>query len=327
MVLKLIQTKTIAALGMVTSGSTTLQYFFDPMIHHNLTGNPTTIISNSSNKQGEFSLVKVDIASFRLFPYLGPERTFDTLLPHSNKLTEKLLNNTTDLKSFDETIVTTLVPNFFVIYYGQKIPHGNITTDKLKAKMIKLGTGFNLWALSTNKLDNFLTVAEKAKKVPLLICKHFLPSWHPLTSTQLVLNNEPCGSITNVQSNDYPQAAQIIKKFFLPNPSAQAFTKPIVMPGTFTFQLPSELNKKSEAKKGITKLMLLHVCAEINLKESTISNTTFATQSNGMEVVLSHPWASRATSLADLICQTLLMTKEQDHLSIRSKYLTIQMFG
>jgi hypothetical protein len=79
MVLKLIQTKTIAALGTVTPGSTTLQYLFDPMIHHDLTGNPATTIDNSSNKQGEFSLVKIDIESFCLFPYLGPESTFDTL--------------------------------------------------------------------------------------------------------------------------------------------------------------------------------------------------------------------------------------------------------
>jgi hypothetical protein len=54
---------------------------------------------------------------------------------------------------------------------------------------------------------------------------------------------------------------------------------------------------------------------------------TFATPSNSMEVVISHPRASRPTSLADLIHQTLLMTKHQDHLSIRSKYLTIQMVG
>jgi hypothetical protein len=135
MVLKLIQTKTIAALGMVTPGSTTLQYLFDPMIHHDLTGNPTTIIDNSSNKQGEFSLMKVNIASFRLVPYLGRERTFHTLLPHGDELTEELFNDTTDLKLFEEPIVATLVPNFYVIYYGQKVPHGDITTDKLKAKM------------------------------------------------------------------------------------------------------------------------------------------------------------------------------------------------
>jgi hypothetical protein len=224
MVLKLIQTKTITAFGTVTPGSTTLQYLFNPMIHHDLTRNPITIIDNSSNKQEKFSLVKVDIASFHLFPYPGPEHTFDTLLPHGDKLTEELLNDTTNLKLFVESIVATLVPNFFVIYYGQKVLHGDITTNKLKAKMIKLGTGYNLWArikdkmLSTNKLDNFLMVTGEAKKDPLLICKHFLQSWDPLTSTQLASNNRPCGTITNVQSDDYPHAAQIIKSSFCPTP-------------------------------------------------------------------------------------------------------------
>jgi hypothetical protein len=84
---------------------------------------------------------------------------------------------------------------------------------------------------------------------------------------------------------------QIIKKFFLPNPPAQAFTQPLAMTGTFTFQLPGELDKESKAKKGITKLMLLHVCAKITFKESTVSDTIFATPSNGMKVVLSHPRA------------------------------------
>jgi hypothetical protein len=133
--------------------------------------------------------VKVNIASFRLFPYVAPKHTFDTLLPHGDKLTEELLSDTTDLKSLNKPIVATLIPNFFVIYYGQKVPHGDITTDKLKAKMIKLGTGYNLWervidkTLSTDKLNNFLMVADKAKEDSLLLCKHFLPSWDLFTST------------------------------------------------------------------------------------------------------------------------------------------------
>jgi hypothetical protein len=106
------------------------------------------------------------------------------------------------------------------------------------------------------------------------------------------------------------QATQTIKKFFLSDPSAQAFPQPMAMPGTFTFQLPSELEKESKAKKGITKLMLLHICAEINFKESSVSSMTFTTLSNGMEVVISQPQASHPTSLADLIHQTLLMTEK-----------------
>ncbi len=74
------------------------------------------------------------------------------------------------------------------------------------------------------------------------------------------------------------------------------------MPGVFMLQLPGKLNMEYEAKKGITKLMLLHVCVEINVKESTVSNMTFATPSNSMEVVLSQPRASSPTSLAGLIC-------------------------
>ncbi len=197
--------------------------------------------------------------------------------------------------------------------------------------MIKLGTGYDLWArvldkmLSTDKLDNFFTVADKAKKDSLLIRKHFLPSWDPLTSTQLASKNGTCGRITNVQSDNYSQANQTIKKFFLPDPPAQAFPQPMATPGTFTFQLLGELEKESKAKKGITKLMLLLICAEINFKEFPVSSMTFTTPSNGIEVVLGQPQASCPTSLADLIRQTLLMTKEQDHLSIQSKYLTIQM--
>ncbi len=62
--------------------------------------------------------------------------------------------------------------------------------------------------------------------------------------------------------------------------------------------------------------MLPHICADINYKKSPFSNILFVTPSNGMEVVLSQPHAAWPTSLANLFCQTLLMTKEQDHLFI-----------
>ncbi len=35
-------------------------------------------------------------------------------------------------------------------------------------------------------------------------------------------------------------------------------------PSTFTFQLPGELEKESKAKEGITKLMLLDMCASMD---------------------------------------------------------------
>jgi hypothetical protein len=170
--------------------------------------------------------------------------------------------------------------------------------------------------LTTDKLDDFLTVVDEAKKGPLLIQRYFLSSWDPVTLTQLALNNGPCGTITNVQSDANPQAAHIIKKFFLSNLPAPSFPQIMAALGTFMFQPSGELEKESKAKKGITKIMLLHFCTYIDYKGSSISNILFATPSSGMEEVFGQPCTAWSTSLANLICQTLLMTKEQDHLSI-----------
>ncbi len=136
------------------------------MIHHNLSGAPTTIICNSSNKKGEFSLVKIEIVSFQLFPYIAPKKDFDPLLTHGQDLTKELLGETNNLKTLETPVVATLLPNFFVIYYGLKVLHGDITTDAVKSKMMHLGMGYDLWArivdgtLRTDKLDNFLTVVS-----------------------------------------------------------------------------------------------------------------------------------------------------------------------
>ena len=88
----------------------------------------------------------------------------------------------------------------------------------------------------------------------------------------------------------------------------------VTQPGTFTFQLPGELEKESKAKKGITKLMLLHICGSINYKTLLVTEITLASPLLGMEVVLSQPRAARSTSLSDLVCQTLDITKESDHI-------------
>jgi hypothetical protein len=62
--------------------------------------------------------------------------------------------------------VATLVPNFVAKYYGQKILHGDITNDEVKAKLLHLGTGNDLWGqiveetLSNDSLGDFIAVME-----------------------------------------------------------------------------------------------------------------------------------------------------------------------
>ena len=73
--------------------------------------------------------------------------------------------------------------------------------------------------------------------------------------------------------------------------------------------------------------MLLHICGSINCKTLSVTEIILATQSPGMEVVLNQPRAAWSTSLSNLVIQTLDITKEFDHLSIWSKYVSIKMIG
>jgi hypothetical protein len=56
--------------------------------------------------------------------------------------------------------------------------------------------------------------------------------------------------------------------------------------------LPAEIDKESEAKKGILRLMLLHICGDINIKATLVSNINPATPLKEMQVVLNQPCAA-----------------------------------
>ncbi len=71
-----IKANTISAIRTINPGSLCTQYLYAPH-HFNLAGKPITFIGNSSNKMGEFSLIKIDVTSIRLFPYIKDKGTMD----------------------------------------------------------------------------------------------------------------------------------------------------------------------------------------------------------------------------------------------------------
>jgi hypothetical protein len=127
---------------------------------------------------GEFSLIKINVTSIRLFPYIMDKATMDASLNHGDDLPTYLLSET-DWKDFEEPIVRTLIPNFFITYFGQVLSHGDISDDKIKAKLMCLGTGYKLWANTANnatkKLNGILSVMEEIK-TPESIKKYFNPN-------------------------------------------------------------------------------------------------------------------------------------------------------
>jgi hypothetical protein len=93
-----IKANTIPAIGTLNSGSMCIQYLYAPQVHYDLSGTPLAIVGNSSNKKGKFSLIKNDIASFRLSPFIDAKATFDHHLS---------LSETEDWKDFTNPIVGT----------------------------------------------------------------------------------------------------------------------------------------------------------------------------------------------------------------------------
>jgi hypothetical protein len=288
-----IKANTISAIGTINLGSLCTQYLYAPQIHFNLAGKPIAFIGNLSNKMSNFSLIKIDIMSICLFPYIKDEATMDISLNHGDNLPKELLSKT-DWNDFKEPIVGTLIPNFFITYFGQDLPHGNISDDEIKAKLICLGTGYELWANTANnaieKLVNILSVMEEIK-TPESIKKHFDPN-RDAKSLPLATSNGPFGAITLVQLDEYPVTAHVIKDLFQLSPQEITPTLASYAPSNVMLHLLAKANKESEAKKGIVKLMLFHIHGNINIKATLVSNITPAIPLKGMQVVLNQPCAA-----------------------------------
>jgi hypothetical protein len=265
---------------------------FAPKNHYDLSGTPIAFIGNSSNKKGEFSMIKVNIEFIHVFAYIQDKATWTPDLPHGEDFPADKLADT-DWKDFEDP-VGTLIPNFFIAYFGQDLPHGDLTDEEIMVKLVHLGPGYELWANTAKAameyVDNILTVIEEIKAPELI--KRYLDPIRNGKSLQLAMANSPFGAMTNVQSDNYPIAARALKEILQLSHQILAPTLPSFPSGNVMLQLPSEIDKESEAKKGIIKLMLLLIRGNINIKSPTVSNISSVPPSKGMQVVLNQPRAA-----------------------------------
>jgi hypothetical protein len=139
---------TIATLGTIAPGSYKLSYIYTPQVHTDLSGNFIGFIGNASNKIGEFSCIHIHKDAFGLFQIIDSNVNLDETIPgHSSTVTPfdlDLLTNT-DWKSSSDSIIGALFPNFFIVYFGQDFPKGDISLNDIKVNFAKLGKGYSLW--------------------------------------------------------------------------------------------------------------------------------------------------------------------------------------
>ena len=190
-----IRANTIAAIGTINPKSLCLQYLFAPQIHYDLSGGPIAFIGNSSNKKREFSMIKVNIESIHAFVYIKDKATWTNNLTHGDDIRADKLTNTV-WKDFEGPIVGTLILNFFIAYFGQDLPHEDLSDEDIMAKLVRLGSGYELWAntakAAVDYVDNILTVIDEIK-APELIKQFFDPTRND-KSLQLAMANGPLES-------------------------------------------------------------------------------------------------------------------------------------
>ncbi len=137
-----IKANTISAIGTINPGSLCTQYLYAPQIHFNMVWEPIAFIGNSSNKIGKFSLIKIDVTYIILFPYIKDKATMDVSLNHGDDLPKELLSKT-NWNDFKEPIIGTLIPDFFITYFGQDLPMATSVTMKSRQNLF-------VWALDMN---------------------------------------------------------------------------------------------------------------------------------------------------------------------------------
>ncbi len=129
-----IRGNTIAAIGTINPGLLCIQHLYAPQIHYNLSGKPIVFIRNLFNKEGEFSLIKINVASICLFLYVKDKTTMGSALTHGDEFPKELLSST-DWADFTDPIVGTLVPNFFITYFGQQLVYRDLSDNDIMAKL------------------------------------------------------------------------------------------------------------------------------------------------------------------------------------------------
>ena len=169
----------------------------------------------------------------------------------------------TDWFNASKKYVGALLPNFFILYFGQKTPSGDIMSDNVKMAFSTIGTGYKTWCtLESEAINSSCKIATALNNAAgkagydhtAIVQKYFDEHW---TGKEMELAAEgPTLPIILALSDVFPVKAADIKKDYLGQPPSLAGHPGI---STFTIQHPGELGQEAEAQKGVAKLTLLDI--------------------------------------------------------------------
>jgi hypothetical protein len=107
----------------------------------NVINSTSLIVGNASNKLGEFSCVYIPFEKLRMFAFVAEEADMVGVMNYILTQEREALDATAWHDPPDVKYVCALLPNFFILYFGQKPPTGDITSDDVKLEFAALGKG------------------------------------------------------------------------------------------------------------------------------------------------------------------------------------------
>ena len=300
-----------------------LQALYAPQLHTSIDGTPISIVGNASGKLNEFSMVELVLDQLGLVPCFNKTDSFAPL--DGISIATALLTNS---RWKTGTLFGTALPNFVIIYFGQKAPTGKIWTDDTKHELALLGPGYELWGKLMSKAAQHeadasivMDAAVSAKDVT--YAGYYTDK---RTKSGLLSPREGPSIDTNtVDSDRFARQAENIRKLFMATPS------PTVSPSTpsnttVKVMHSSDEGKEEEASKGLAKTMLLLLTGDVNFDTTTITNVGYPELTAGMEIVAASARASRPQGLVDISHDTFHIAKTANPFDLRSTEMSMQMF-
>ena len=128
-----------------------------------------------------------------------------------------------------------VLPNIFLIYFGQDIPLGPIMSDDTKLAFERLGSVYEAWSImagvaleNLSEIDMVIENAtiDKPDDFNVFAKKHFC--YKSENAVIIPTRAGPCLSVTLVQLDDYTVLAAELKRKFNPPSTSGA---PVCLPG------------------------------------------------------------------------------------------------
>jgi hypothetical protein len=102
----------------------------------------------------------------------------------------------------------------------------------------------------------------------------------------LPIASGPHGLISIVDLDLYPVKVDELQKNFILASTSPLPATALSTLNTLTLQLQSSVEKETEAKKGITKLLVFHICGKLSNNSASFGDLSYPEPAQGMRIIL-----------------------------------------